>query len=441
MAHILIATLPATGHFNPVAPIARELVNRGHTVWWYTGKIFQGNIEHIGATYKPMYAAYDFSGMNRKDSFPQLEGLQGLSAFIGGWKHIFIEQAPKQMEDILRLLEEFSADVLIADETCFGMGFVHEKTGIPLVNVATSIYFFSSKDTAPLGLALPPDSSPLGQVRNAVLRFFLDNIALRELRTYTNETRTRLGLPKLNRSVLESVTPPPNLYLLGTVPSFEYPRSDTYEHTHFVGALINSPPQQFNPPVWWDDLHGDRPVVLVTQGTVANDDLNELIFPTIRALAQEDVLVVATTANIPVETIKLDLPNNVRLEQFIPHSYLMPYVDIMVANGGYGSVQTALSNGVPIIVSGITEEKSEVAARVAWAGVGINLKTQTPSEAQIRDAIRTILHNPSYKHNVQQLQAEYERYNGPQRSADLIELLVKTKQSLGVHESVKALES
>ena len=62
----------------------------------------------------------------------------------------------------------------------------------------------------------------------------------------------------------------------------------------------------------------------------------------------------------------------------IPHDLLLPKVDVMVTNGGYGAVQRALSMGVPLVVAGNTEDKPEVAARVAWAGAGVNLKTGTP---------------------------------------------------------------
>ena len=148
MARILIATTPAAGHVNPMVAFARELVNRGHTVWWYTGKVFQRKIELLGANYKPMHAAYDFGGMGREEAFPQTKGLQGVSAFIKCWKDIFIEQAPGQMEDILKILEEFPADLLVGDDMCYGLGFVHEKTGIPLVNISNSIYTYSSRDTA-----------------------------------------------------------------------------------------------------------------------------------------------------------------------------------------------------------------------------------------------------------------------------------------------------
>jgi len=118
----------------------------------------------------------------------------------------------------------------------------------------------------------------------------------------------------------------------------------------------------------------------------------------------------------------------VRVERFIPYYYILPYVDIMMTNGGFNGVQIALSNGVPLIMAGTTEEKPEIIARATRAGVGINLKTQTPSEAQIRDAVKTILRDPRYTQNAQRLQAEFKRYNGSQRAADLIEQLAQKKQ-------------
>lgn len=431
MARILIATTPASGHINPMVGLARELVDRGHTIWWYTGKVFQAKIERLGANYKPMRSGYDFGGMNREKAFPEMEGKEGLADFIQCFKSIFIAEAPKQMEDILRLLDKFPADLLVGDDMCYGLGFAHEKTGIPLANISNSIYLYSSKDTAPLGSALPYDRSLFGQIRNRLLNLIMDKIVLRELKTYMARTRASVGLPELNKKLLDGITKPPNLYLLGTLPQFEYPRSDLYENAHFVGAFISPPPEKFDPPAWWKDLDRDRPVVLVTQGTVANNNLNDLLVAAMRSLALEDVLVVATTGGIAIENIELHpLPNNVRIEQFIPYHFLMPHLDVMITNGGYGGVQMALSNGVPVIVAGATEEKGEIGMRVARAGVGINLKTATPSEKQIRSAVKTILDQSKYKNQARQLQANYQSYNAAKRSADLCEELLKTTTNL-----------
>ena len=145
------------------------------------------------------------------------------------------------------------------------------------------------------------------------------------------------------------------------------------------------------PPRWWSELDDDRPVVHVTQGTVDNDDLSRLIEPTIEALADEDVTVVVTTGGRDVGDIKVALPSNTHVAEYIPHDVLLPKVDVMVTNGGYGAVQRAVSTGVPLVVAGSTEDKPEVAARVAWSGAGINLKTGTPTPTMIRGAVREIL--------------------------------------------------
>ena len=151
----------------------------------------------------------------------------------------------------------------------------------------------------------------------------------------------------------------------------------------FVGPILAPPSQSFEEPPWWDELGSGRPVVHVTQGTLDNADLGRLLLLTTRALAHDDVLVVATTGGPDPEPLRRELPANVRLERFVPHDLLLPHVDVMVTNGGYGGVQQALANGVPLVVAGDSEDKPEVAARVQWSGTGINLHTGRPSPAMV----------------------------------------------------------
>jgi UDP:flavonoid glycosyltransferase YjiC (YdhE family) len=47
-----------------------------------------------------------------------------------------------------------------------------------------------------------------------------------------------------------------------------------------------------------------------------------------------------------------------------------------------------------------------VAARVHWAGVGIDLHTGKPSPTKIAKAVRRILAQPSYAENSKRVQAE-----------------------------------
>jgi len=149
--------------------------------------------------------------------------------------------------------------------------------------------------------------------------------------------------------------------------------------------------------------------VLVTQGTVANHNFGLLIAPTLAALAKNepDVLVVVTAGGRPVEAIPGSIPSNARLASYLPFEWLLPKVDVFVTNGGYGSVNQAMSFGIPLVTAGLTEDKAGVNARVAWSGVGIDLATNEPTPEALRGAIRTVLDQPGYRLRASQMAAEY----------------------------------
>lgn len=162
----------------------------------------------------------------------------------------------------------------------------------------------------------------------------------------------------------------------------------------------------------------------VTQGTVATD-VSELVLPTIRALAGKDILLVVTTP----DPDKLGpLPPNVRAERMIPHSFLLPHVDVMVTNGGYNGVKVALAHGVPLVAAGASEDKPEVGSRIAWAGVGINLKTGSPTPDQLKKAIKEVIQNPSYRQKAQIVRSDFARHDSPTEAAQLLERLAQTEK-------------
>jgi MGT family glycosyltransferase len=162
-------------------------------------------------------------------------------------------------------------------------------------------------------------------------------------------------------------------------------------------------------------------VVLVTQGTVAVD-ADDLIRPSLAALADEDVLVVAVTGGPDPATLG-PVPANARVEQFLPFAELLPHVDAFVTNGGFGGLQLALAEAVPVVAAGTTEDKLEVNARVAYAGVGINLRTDRPEPAAIRTAVRQVLDDPTYARRAAGLAAEIDAAGREQQAATLLEQL------------------
>lgn len=268
----------------------------------------------------------------------------------------------------------------------------------------------SSRDTAPHGFGLPPSTTRVGRARNAALRFVVQRLLLGPGQRNVDRMLQSVGCPRLPVFFMDAPFLADRCFQ-ATVPSFEYPLSDLAEHVRFVGPILPPPTERFDPPAWWGDLDGTRPVVHVTQGTIATADLGRLVAPTLAALEHEDVLVVVTTGGRPASAIPGGVPANARVEPFVPYDHLLDKVDVLVTNGGYGGVHYALSHGVPLVVAGATEDKPEVAARVAWAGVGVNLRTGKPTAEKLGPAIRTVLSDASYAQRARTLQAEFARHD------------------------------
>ena len=57
----------------------------------------------------------------------------------------------------------------------------------------------------------------------------------------------------------------------------------------------------------------------------------------------------------------------------------------------------AVRSRIESIGAGQTEDKADVNARVAWSGVGLDLKTNAPTPQALRDAVRTVVDTRSYR--------------------------------------------
>ena len=426
MSQILIATVPVIGHINPLLPLARALVSRGHELRWYSGRKHAARIEATGARFVSYTQARDYDDLQFEKEFPERAALHGLDQLRFDLMRIFIDPAPGQFADIEAIAREWRPAVIVADPTMFGAAFAHERMDIPLATVSVLPCVLRSRDTAPFGLGLPPQPSIIGRLRNAVLNQLVERVVFRGVQKHWQRTRAQVGLGPgvflfdAPRSI--------SRFLLPTVPGFEYPRSDMPDNVEFLGILPVEAPLGAERPAWFSELDGSRPVVHVSQGTIANAK-PELFAPTIEGLANEDVLVVVATGGRPPEDLGLTrVPANVRVASFLPYPDLLPRTSVMVTNGGYGGVQIGLSHGVPLVVAGMTEDKPEVAARVAWSGAGINLRTSTPTAAAVRNAVLEILAKPGYRQQAQRLAQEYRQYDAVERGTASIEKLISTRR-------------
>ena len=184
-------------------------------------------------------------------------------------KHIFLDAIPAQVAALRRILREFPADAVLADPGFYSMGGLFEAGDPPYATYGISALTLTSRDTAPVDTALPPDASSLGHLRNRMLAALFQAVAVSRCQCPWQSRARRLGFPPFPGSILDAFSP--YLYLHSSTPAFEYPRSDLPPQVHFIGPLLPEAPRDFAPPDWWPDIGADKPVVLVNQGTIATD--------------------------------------------------------------------------------------------------------------------------------------------------------------------------
>jgi MGT family glycosyltransferase len=451
MTRILITTLPIEGHVRPVLSVATRLIEEGHDVVWYTGRKFQPLVIRTGARFIPININLDFDESNvdvlhdMKDKKP---GLNGLKKIIGD---LFVSPVPQYVQDLTPIMDDFDPDVIVAEQVFMASPLMAMKRGIPKVVISTGPLSITSIDTAPFGTGLPPSSSRAGRLRNRALAWLTVHVLFRDQQRMAVKIANDIGVAAPPVFLNDWAVHVADRYLLTTIPEFEYPRSDMPENVEFVGPMLPRSVTDWSAPAWWADIaeahRAGRPVVAVTQGTASNNDLSLLLLPAIAALADQDMLVIATTGDRdPGDVMPTAArPANLRLEEFVPFTELLPLADLLVTNGGIGGVQMALACGVPVVAAGLSEDKMETNARLARSGAGLSLKTHEPSVTSIRAAVRSVLTDDSYRTRARELKAAYGRYSGALRAAEIVLEVARGRQAArpqpeaeGAHPAARA---
>ena len=144
---------------------------------------------------------------------------------------------------------------------------------------------------------------------------------------------------------------------------------------------------------------------------MGNKDPNKLIVPALEALKDTDALLIVSTGYYQTEALRAAYPQeNIVIEDFVDFDFILDHTDLFICNGGYGSVLLSLSKGVPLLTAGIREGKNDINAHVDYFQVGIDLRTETPSPAAIRQAAERLLSEPHWKQNVDRLRDEFSAY-------------------------------
>jgi UDP:flavonoid glycosyltransferase YjiC (YdhE family) len=279
----------------------------------------------------------------------------------------------------------------------------------------------SSSDTPPFGMSWHPKSFMNYSRMNRVV----SDVFFRGVRLRLDDALRSVGAGQSPVFITDWPLLADHVVQL-SIPDLEYPRRDLPATVSFAGPVL---PQRLPSRPTRRPRRRAKTVIHVTQGTWDNRDLTELVIPTVRTLgSRDDTAVIATTGRHGQTMLPIMLPRNAFVTDFVPYESLLPIVDVMVTNGGYGGVQHALAHGIPLVIAGATSDKPEVAARVAYAGAGIDLRTSRPRASDLTDAIDRVLTQPRYRAAADRLGREMLRYNAFDHIADV--LAVRTVETV-----------
>ena len=420
---VLIASFPAPGHLNPLLAVANILSKHNHEVVVQTASELRSMVEAAGVPFIPEPPETNsFADLiahlelpERQTKNPSLE----MAAF--SMEYYFAKKIGGQAAGLKQALQAFPADVILTDNTFFGtlpmlLGARLERPAIVHLGI-TLLNLFSAKNSPPRPGMSEPEQLAERERRELVFH--------KPVKAAVDQALAELGCPPLPCSPLESMSVLPDLYLQSGIESFQYSDDSSSSSPLYYIGLPPIPQGQHALPTWWHELDQTKRLVLVTQGTVANRDLGQLITPTLTGLAEEeDVIVLATTGGQPSESIPTEIPANAYVTSFLPYELILPSVDLLITNGGYGTVNLALAQGIPIVSAGMTEDKEEVSAHVQWAGVGIDLRTNQARAESLRTAVREVLDNPVYRERAKELAREFASHNTEMEVLKLIEACV-----------------
>ncbi|KAH8646716.1 putative glycosyltransferase [Xylariales sp. PMI_506] len=424
---LVFTAAPGGSHVQPLLQIAAAIIARGYDALFISTKDFRDKILSLGAEFvetPPLYAWFTPEMVDELARMPP--GLARFAKSVEGTFFLGMPTRARILGETLEMLRERDPErQIIIVEECSSMSVYPYKLGRPLPKgfnvfpkvVAINILplFIRSIDTAPFFLGLPPDSTKSGRLRNAALYDLSKHGLWGAYASMQAKYLAEAGATEFPTEAMDAWITTKDACLQMCPPQLEHHRSDLPPYVKFAGCLPRKPLDPgYKYPEWWPEIasKAGKKVVFVAQGIVATNP-EELIMPTLRALAGRDDMIVVVALGVRGGSLQagFSIPSNAKVEDFIPYDAVLEHADVFITNSGYGSLTHAVVNGVPLVLAGEFQDKKEVSLRAELAGLGVNLQTQTPTPDQIRGGVDAVLNNSKYKEAALNLKKANEEFD------------------------------
>lgn len=386
MKKIVFFCIPAHGHTNPTLGVVRELIARGHEVWYYSYDMLRDKIEETGAKFISC-DAYDSEQKLSPEDAARIGGDLAFSTKI-------LVDTTLALDDVVcRDMIQLQPDCIVADSMAVWGKTVAMKLGIPFVSSTTTFAF--NQHSAKIMPQNPKD------LLKMLLAMPGANRHVRRLRQHGYPVKTALDIISNDNSTHTIVY---------TSPEFQ-PCADTFtkEYYSFVGPSVRPVQQPFSKSA--------EKLVYISMGTV-NNAMLPFYKECIQALGDQSWQVVISVGNQLSLDCFGEIPENVFLYPFVDQIAVLQQADVFLTHCGMNSVSEALYFGVPLIMNPKTKEQEGVAVRVSQLGAGIYLQDETAD--MIRMAIHSILEDRTYRISASEIEKSFHACGGAKAAADKI---------------------
>ena len=385
MSKIVFFCIPAHGHTNPTLGVVRELISRGHEVWYYSYNMFKEKIEATGATFISCDGFDVEQNLSPKDSIRIGKDL----AFS---TKILVDTTLALDDKVCNEMEELKPDCIVADSMAIWGKAVALKLGIPFVS-STTTFAFNSESAKVM-------KQSFGELLKMILSMPKINKDIKRLKDRGYPINNILDILQ-NDNDTDTI--------VYTSPEFQ-PFSETFSDKYaFVGPSIR--------PTTEDIVKKKDKLIYISMGTV-NNNLMPLYKSCIKALENTDYQVIMSVGNL----VSIDdfgkLPENIEVYAHVDQIAVLKKADVFVSHCGMNSVNESLYFEVPLVMLPQTTEQSGVASRVSEVGAGI--KVDKLDGALILNVINEILKDDSYKNNAIKVSEGFKRCSGAKGAANKI---------------------
>lgn len=418
MARILLTTFGSSGDLNPFLAVGLGLRARGHEVTFVVERNFQQPVNALGFPVALLTGDAETTLMHRAESLvSRATPLASLRILMN---EVILPALRPKIEELRAACAE--ADVLVSSAQQLAASFVADLTHIPWASIALSPVLVPSPhlEPQPTPVPIPHALQPLA---NRV-SWAMGMTAVRQLWDVpVNKVRAEYGLPPL-RDVAQTGNLSRQLTAMAVSPAYTPRPPDWPAWVHQTGFCFWDAPDSWQePPELTAFLAGDRPVVALSSGSMA-DKVGGAFDPMYRAgiEAIRQAGARALVIGAPPGALPHPLPEDVFAADFAPFSRVYPQCAAAIHHGGMGTVAQSLRAGIPALVVPWGVDQFFSGAQLARVGAGRWLRRPAFTAERGAREVAALLEEPSYRKRATAIAEQIATEDGV---ADFITLLEK----------------